>query len=185
LISAGHADLDRLVGRLTGCDATASIFLTSGRTMATIRVVMAGQRSADRDACRASLRPEPDIQLVGEAVTWKEAITALELKPRVLLLELMLLRDGDPAALLGVLRHSANTRVLLLTHESPPPELFEALCQGAVGYVVRTAGLATMLPKAVRAVARGEAWIPRHAVGELVGRLSGLSSIGAAQSLHA
>jgi DNA-binding NarL/FixJ family response regulator len=147
--------------------------------MAPITVVIAGQRTDERATCRQSFGALSDIRVVGEAATLTETLTALKLRPRVLLLDLPLLREGGTEILPFIHEHSAQSRVLLVADGDKSSDVLEAICCGAVGYVARD-GVPSLLAKAVRAVAAGQAWIPRHVVGDLVGRLSGLGSTSGA-----
>jgi DNA-binding NarL/FixJ family response regulator len=144
-----------------------------------ITVVIAGQRTDKRATCRQSFGAVSDIRVVGEAATLTETMTALKLRPRVLLLDVPLLREGGTAILPLIHRHSARSRVLLVADGDNSSDVLEAICCGAAGYVERDS-VPSLLSKAVRAVAAGQAWIPRHVVGALVGRLSVLGATSGA-----
>jgi DNA-binding NarL/FixJ family response regulator len=147
--------------------------------MPPIRVVIAGQRTDERARCRQSFGGVSHIRVVGEAGTLTETMTALKLRPHVLLLDMPLLEEGGTAILPLIQRHSALSRVLLVGDGERSSDVLEAICCGAAGYVERD-GVPSLLPKAVRAVAAGQAWIPRHVVGDLVGRLSVLGATSGA-----
>jgi DNA-binding NarL/FixJ family response regulator len=143
--------------------------------MRPISVVIADRGKSGRMICRTVLKPEKGIRVVGEAASGLDAVTAAErLKPSILLLDLDLF-NGDGPSLLPVIRHkSPGTRVLLLTDDAPEAPTLEALSHGARGYLDRGA-LRTHLPRAVRAVGAGEAWVPRKVVSQIMARLARLS----------
>jgi DNA-binding NarL/FixJ family response regulator len=143
--------------------------------MAAISVVIADRGRAGRAACRGLLKPEKDIRIVGEARSGLDAVTAAErLRPSILLLDLDLF-DGTGTTLLPVIRRrSPETRVLILTRRGRAPKTIEALCHGARGYLEKDR-LGLYLPRAVRAVDAGEAWVPRKMVAKIMDRMARLT----------
>jgi len=144
--------------------------------MPPITLVIADQEKARRIACVRLLQPEKGIRVTGEARNGLEAIAATaKLKPRVLLLNLSLLK-GKEISLLPVLRQkSPRTKVILLTRRAPESRILEALSHGAMGYLEENV-LNAFLPKAVRIVDAGEAWIPRKMVAKIIDRLARLTA---------
>jgi DNA-binding NarL/FixJ family response regulator len=141
-----------------------------------ISVVIANRGKSGRRTCRTLLEPEKGIRVVGEAASGLDAVTAAErLKPSIMLLDLELFNGDGPALLPVIRRKSPLTRVLLLTDRGPEAPTLEALCHGARGYLERET-LRTYLPRAVRAVGAGEAWVPRRMVTQIMARLSRLSA---------
>jgi len=144
--------------------------------MAAISVVIADRRHAGRAACRGLLTSEKGIRVVGEVKSGLDAVTAAErLKPSILLLDLDLF-DGDAGStLLPVIRRrSPETRVLILTRRGRTLKTIEALCHGARGYLEKER-LQMYLPRAVRALDAGEAWVPRKMVAKIMDRVAQLT----------
>ena len=139
--------------------------------MPSITVVLADSEKARRAGCRRLLQPEPGIQVVGEVRSGLAAIAAAgDLQPHILLLSLSVSR-GNGVALLPVLRQkSPRTKVILLTRRASQGRILEALSRGARGYLDEK-GLRAFLPKAVRSVDAGEAWVPRKMVVKIMRRL--------------
>jgi DNA-binding NarL/FixJ family response regulator len=75
------------------------------------------------------------------------------------------------------LRSSPNTKVIVLTGQSSGAALLDALSHGARGYLTRRR-LRAFLPKAVRKVAEGEAWVPRKVLPRIIERLAQLAAGG-------
>jgi DNA-binding NarL/FixJ family response regulator len=140
--------------------------------MSAISVVIADRGKAGRAACRSLLEVERGIRVVGEARSGPDAVTAAEkLRPSVLLLDLASF-SADGATLLPVIRRkSPNTRVLLLTSDGAKPRTLDALAHGARGYLEKAA-LRAYLPRAVRAIDAGEAWVPRKMVAKIISELT-------------
>ena len=143
--------------------------------MRTISVVIANRGKSGRTTCRTLLEPEKGIRVVGEAASGLDAVTAAErFKPSILLLDLGLFNGNGPALLPVIRRKSPLTRVLLLTDHAPEAPTLDALSHGARGYLERGT-LRSYLPRAVRAVGAGEAWVPRRMVTLILARLARLT----------
>ena len=139
--------------------------------MASITVLIADHEQARRVRCRRLLQRDQTIRVVGEARNVPEALAGMaEWKPRVLLLDVNLVQTNEGGLVARLLRKSPRTRIILLTHHAAETQILDALSQGALGYLPKTA-LPRYLAKAVPAVDTGEAWVPRTMVGDLLARL--------------
>src|SRR5262245_15611608 len=147
--------------------------------MPPITVVVADQEQTSRAVCLDLLQPLKDVTVVGKVTSALGAVAAARLKPRVLLLDLNLtLSQGPHDGLLpAIRRQSPRTRVILLTRRVSERRILDALAQGPPGYLEKRA-LRTFLPKAVRRVAAGEAWVPRRMIAKIVDRLADLNARG-------
>jgi DNA-binding NarL/FixJ family response regulator len=140
--------------------------------MPPITVVIAERQKADRTACLELLRSEAGIRVVGEARSALEVIaSAARLRPRILLLDLMLARASGSSLIAALRQKSPHTKVILLTERASQAGTLEALCHGARGYLDRSV-VSEFLPRAVRVVDAGEAWVPRKMVTKLMDRLA-------------
>lgn len=120
-----------------------------------IRVLIADDNAIIRQGVRSLLESTaPDIEVVAEAVTGREAINrARELRPTVALLDIrMPVLDGVAAA--EVI--SGLARVLMLTYSDDEPMVVGAIRAGAAGYLVHGRFQAPELEAAIRAVAAGQ-----------------------------
>jgi DNA-binding NarL/FixJ family response regulator len=144
--------------------------------MSAITVVVAERERTGRAACIRLLAPEEGIRVVGEARNGLDVIkTTARLRPRILLLDFGL-ATSPGVSLIGALRQkSPRTKVILLTERATPARTLEALAHGARGYLDR-ALIPKFLPRAVRVVDAGEAWVPRKMVAKIMDRLTGLTT---------
>ena len=123
----------------------------------TIRVLVADDHAVFREGLRAVLSPEPDMDVVGEAATGKEAVEcAAELGPDVILMDIQMPGINGIEATRRILDANSHTGVVVLTMFEDDDSVFSAMRAGARGYVLKGAPPSEILMVA-RAVAGGEA----------------------------
>jgi len=146
--------------------------------MPLIAVIIADHNKSTRMACLHLLQHEKGIRVAGEARNGLEAITGVaKLKPHILLLNFNLLKKKGTPLLQTLRLKSPRTQVILLTRRSPETTILEALSYGVRGYL-RDGLIPTFLPKMVRAVNNGEAWVPRKMVSKILDYLTNLTTHG-------
>jgi len=123
-----------------------------------IHVVVADDHAVVRAGVRAVLASEPDLSLVAEAGDAAGAMAeVLAHRPEVLLLDWTL--PGDGRAVLAQVRAEApRTRVCVLSMHQDGATVREALGGGALGYVVKGAGIEGLVV-ALRSVAAGNRFL--------------------------
>ena len=123
----------------------------------TIRVLVADDHAIFREGLRAVLSPEPDMDVVGEAATGKEAVeSAAELGPDVILMDIQMPGINGIEATRRILDANSHIGVVVLTMFEDDDSVFSAMRAGARGYVLKGAPPSEILMVA-RAVAGGEA----------------------------
>ncbi|MGH8700838.1 MAG: response regulator [Burkholderiales bacterium] len=135
----------------------------------TVRVALVDDHRMLREALRALLAAERDIDVVGEAGNGREALAlARSLAPQVLVLDdgLPDMTGFDVARRLCADRSPA--KIVALCEHSDKRCVREMLRAGAVGYVTKTAA-ARELIGAIRAVARGEGYLSPDVAQTLIG----------------
>lgn len=148
--------------------------------METIRLVIADDHALVRAGIRALLEGLEGITVVAEAGDGRAALALVEThRPDILLADIaMPLMNGLELAA-NVTRDLPATRVIILSMHSSEEYADRALQAGAVGYLLKDAGLAE-LELAVRAVARGETYlspsVSKHVIAEYLGRTAGTRS---------
>jgi DNA-binding NarL/FixJ family response regulator len=125
--------------------------------METLRLLIADDHALVRKGLRAVLAAVPGFEVIGEAVTGREAVErATELQPDVVLMDLQMPGGGGLAATREILQLSPHIRVLVVTLFEDDDSVFAALQAGARGYVLKDADEEELV-RAIRAVGRGEA----------------------------
>lgn len=125
----------------------------------TIRLVIADDHGVLRAGLRALLNAEPDMQVVGEAASGREALRLVaELTPDILLLDINMPDPGGLEVLQQLQTTTPAPRVLILTFYEDEALLRQAIEAGACGYITKRA-IESELIDAVRAVWRGELYI--------------------------
>jgi len=134
----------------------------------TIRVVVADEHPIFRVGLRTLMSTEPGIELVGEAQDGNQAVELVQaLRPDVLLLDLHLpgINGLEVLRRLGAL--AIPTRPVLLTASIERGQMRTALVRGAWGVLLKQS-TSDLLTKCIRQVSRGEYWLGRDSVGDLV-----------------
>jgi DNA-binding NarL/FixJ family response regulator len=103
-------------------------------------------------------------------------IRILKRKPRILLLDWRLVALGGTRLLPLILRHSSDTRIILLISRLSSARLIDVFSGGVRGYASRALADQALV-KAVRAVDCGQAWVPRSMVSFLVTVVNRLAHI--------
>ena len=125
--------------------------------MDTIRVLIADDHTLFRDGLRALLASIPDIEVVGEASSGKDALArAVELQPDVILMDIQMPGVNGIEATRRIVRTSPNIGIIVVTMFEDDDYVFSAMRAGARGYFLKEASEEEVLT-AIRAVARGEA----------------------------
>jgi DNA-binding NarL/FixJ family response regulator len=126
--------------------------------MQKITILLADDHNLIRQGIRALLTMEADFEVVGEAVTGREAIALTEqLTPNVVVMDLaMPLLNGMEAARQIVL-NSPATKVIVLSAYNDKEHVEQAVAAGAAGYLLKVTA-AKELIQAVREVNQGNAY---------------------------
>lgn len=126
--------------------------------VARIRLLLVDDHQLVRDGLRARLGDIPEIDIVGEAATGQQALSAAEtLRPDLALVDVGL-PDINGIELTEALAHRRpDLRVLILSMYDSQGYVMSAMRAGARGYVLKDAPSAEIIA-AIRAVAAGGAY---------------------------
>jgi DNA-binding NarL/FixJ family response regulator len=129
------------------------------------RVLVADDHALTRFALRRALEDGGFVVCaeVGSAADAVEA--ALRERPDVCLLDLHM--PGSIEAIETIASRFEETAVVVVTVARSDPDLFEAMCAGAVGYIPQDTD-AERIPLALEAVLQGDIALPRAVVKKLV-----------------
>jgi DNA-binding NarL/FixJ family response regulator len=137
------------------------------------RVLIADDHELARLGLRTMLAPEPDLQVVGEAATGREALELCRRLPADLVLMDLRMADLDGlTATRAIKQEYPGTSVLIVTVSEDPDYLLEALKVGAAGYVLKDASRQEVVA-AVRQVLNGESPVDVKLATRLLKRLAG------------
>jgi DNA-binding NarL/FixJ family response regulator len=125
--------------------------------MTSLTVLIADDHPLFRKGMNALLKSMPDIELIGEAKSGKEAIVmAMAQQPDVVLMDLQMPDGSGLAATRELSNNSPTIRILVITLFEDDESIFAALRAGARGYILKDADEDEMM-RAIRAVGEGEA----------------------------
>jgi two-component system, NarL family, response regulator len=138
-----------------------------------IRVVIADDHSIVREGLTAVINREPDMEVVGEARSWTDAVEKiLQNRPEIAVLDLHM-RGMTPAEGIASVRekHPA-AQIVIYSAFSMDEEVYEVFSAGARGYVLKGESAREDLLECIRAVSRGETWIHPLAAARLAERMT-------------
>jgi len=134
--------------------------------MTAIRVLVADDHPPTRAGVRLALE-RGGFEVCSEAADAATAIAAARHdRPDVCLLDINMPGNGIEATR-EIARQLPETAIVMLTVSRADADLFDALCAGASGYLLKDMDPAR-LPAALRGVLEGEAALPRHLVALVI-----------------
>lgn len=138
---------------------------------APVRVFLVDDHEVVRRGVADLLGSEPDLEIVGEAGTAREAIARVPaIAPDVVVLDVRL-PDGDGVTVCRELRsRMPSVACLMLTSFADDEALYDAILAGAAGYVLKQVR-GTELVDAVRTVAGGGSTLDPRAAAQVMARL--------------
>jgi two-component system, NarL family, response regulator LiaR len=139
-----------------------------GKIDARIRVLVVDDHGLFRAGLASALAVHEDIEVVAQASGGKLAVRlADELRPSVVLMDLRMPGLDGPEATRAILERDPSVRVVALTVMAEDSDVAAAVVAGACGYLLKDSPIDDVVG-AVRAAARGAAWLsPRVAAGLL------------------
>lgn len=122
----------------------------------TITIVIADDHEMVRRGLRMTIAAEPDLVLLGEATTGREAVRlAAELHPTLVLLDVQMPDMDGVAAAQAIRQAQPSTAVVMLTSFAEDAQLYAALDAGVIGYLLKDIS-GDDLVEAIRGAVRGE-----------------------------
>src|SRR5262245_7206693 len=133
-----------------------------------IRVLLVDDHALVRAGIRSRLQQEHDITPVGEAGSAEQAVVqARRLQPDLVVLDLMLPRKSGIEAIPEIAKVSPQSKVIVVSSQTAPGSVREALSAGAAGYVPKRAADSELVA-AIRRVASGEGYVDPDLGAKLV-----------------
>jgi DNA-binding NarL/FixJ family response regulator len=133
-----------------------------------ISVLIVDDHSVVRRGLRMFLEDDPTLIIVGEASDGEEAVRlAMEMRPDVVLMDLLLPKLDGIAATETIRRELPDTQVVALTSVLEDVSVVGAVKAGAIGYLMKNAE-ADELVSAIHAAAAGQVRLSPEASKRLV-----------------
>jgi len=147
-----------------------------------IRIIVADDHEVVRTGFAAILDTQPDFTIVGTACDGAEAVRACrDLRPDVVLMDVRMPGTDGIEATRQLSAAMDGPRVLILTTFDLDEYVYDALCAGASGFLLKDV-TAERLFDAVRVVAAGEALLAPTVTRRLIGEFARLRPNAAAPS---
>jgi two-component system response regulator DevR len=136
-----------------------------------VRVFLLDDHEVVRRGISDLLDSEPDLEVVGEAGTAREALARIPaLRPNVAVLDVRL-PDGDGVTVCREIRSQMpEVACLMLTSFADDEALFDAIMAGAAGYILKQVR-GNDLVSAIRTVASGGSMLDSKAASQVMERL--------------
>jgi DNA-binding NarL/FixJ family response regulator len=136
------------------------------------RLVIADDHELAREGLRAMLENEPDLEIVGEATTGREALEVCRhLQPDLVLMDVRMPDMDGLAAAQSIKDEWPRISILAMTLSEDPDYLLRALKVGVAGYVLKDASRADVVA-AVRRALGGESPLDQRLSVQLLRRLA-------------
>jgi DNA-binding NarL/FixJ family response regulator len=143
--------------------------------MSKIRILIAEDDGVLRRTIVELLRMEPDLEVVSDVADGKDLVAqAGVLRPNVVLSDIEMPRLNGIQATRELRRLFPDIEIVILTKFGDDENVFSAIKAGAVGYVLKDAGL-DEIASALRSAAQGEGFLSPALVSRVMSEFSRLS----------
>lgn len=133
-----------------------------------MRLLLVDDHHLFREGVAALFRYQPDFEVLGEASNAAEALKLCrELRPDLVLMDIDMPETSGIEALKAIKAELPEIQVVMLTVHESDEKLFEAVKNGAQGYLIKNIRTDEML-ELLRGVAQGEAPISRRLAGRIL-----------------
>ena len=138
----------------------------------TIRLLIADDHNLVRAGLCALISTEPGMEVVGQAADGIEAVLkARSLRPDIILLDLVMPRQGGIEAIAEIKAEDPEARILVLTSFADDDKVFPAIKAGALGYLLKDSSPQQLL-QAIHDVHRGESALDPAIARKLIRELN-------------
>jgi DNA-binding NarL/FixJ family response regulator len=144
------------------------------------RVLLADDHALVRAGIRALLEKIPNVEVVGEAGTGREALELARSKlPNIVLMDIAMTELGGLEALPRIMKDFPSVKVIILSAHASEEYVIRALREGASGYMLKDSAT-TELELAIHSVIQGKIYlspsISRTVIDDYLQRVGGAVS---------
>ena len=133
-----------------------------------IRILLADDHAVVRQGLKMFLVLDSELEVVGEAADGAEAVRlARELRPDVVLMDLLMPRMDGIAATAAIRQEMPDVEVIALTSVLEDASVVGAVRSGAIGYLLKDTD-ADELRRAIKAAAAGQVQLSPEAAARLM-----------------
>jgi two-component system, NarL family, response regulator DevR len=137
----------------------------------TLSVMLVDDHEIVRQGLRALIEAEPDLEVVAEAASGREAVAvATQVRPKVVVMDVRMPGGNGIEACRDIQSASIDVKVIILTSYSDDEALFKSIMAGAAGFVLKQIR-GHDLVDAIRRVGRGESLIDPSVTKRVLDRL--------------
>jgi len=137
-----------------------------------IKVVIVDDHILFREGLLSIIRLEPDIQVIGQAGTVREAVEMVSsLNPDIVLMDFGLPDGTGVDATRAIMQDHPECKIVFLTMSEQDENLFAAIRGGARGYLLKNMH-PTKLVATLKSVARGESALSRSMTARVIEEFS-------------
>lgn len=137
-----------------------------------IKIVVVDDHVLFREGLVAIIRSEPDLEVIGQAGSVKEAVALIgSLKPDVVLMDFGLPDGTGVDATRAVMSEFSECKIIFLTMSEEDEDLFSAIRSGAKGYLLKNMH-PSKLVTAIKSVYEGESALSRSMTLRLMEELT-------------
>ncbi|MEE1740538.1 response regulator transcription factor [Streptomyces sp. BE147] len=150
-----------------------------------VRVLIADDQEMVREGFAVLLASQPGIEIAGTAADGVEALARVaELRPDVVLMDVRMPEMDGLEATAQIVASTSDTKVLILTTYDLDEYVYQALCAGASGFLLKDAS-ARQLAEGVRVVAAGDSLLSPSSTRRLITEFTRLAGTGAGGGIGA
>ncbi|UCC90022.1 MAG: response regulator transcription factor [Anaerolineales bacterium] len=139
--------------------------------MTALRILLVDDHEVVRMGLATLLEDDPDVRIVGEAGSAREALEACQrLNPDLVILDIRLPDQPGVNVCRQIVERWPHIKVIILTSFVNDELIAEAISAGAAGYVLKQVGNQELL-RAIQAVRRGEALLDPQVTQRVLQRI--------------
>ncbi len=143
-----------------------------------IRIVLVEDDRMLREALASLLRLDPELDLIGTAANGRQGVElAVSRAPDVVLMDIEMPEMDGIEATRRIRQSLPDAEVLILTKFGDDERVFEAIRAGALGYMLKDAGVEE-IGRVVRSIHRGEGYISPSLVPRVMREFQRVTRIG-------